>query len=139
MAMEELDEFELLWPDTCHAHAAHELPASPPVSVQVQVQPTESSTPRPKQRGGSARSRPVDVPNPRVAPSHRWNGRDGGDDDEEDGRNDIVPPHLLVSGRRRSEAETAWTLRASGPPCKRARDLRDLRNSVLRMTGFIEG
>ncbi|XP_062231967.1 protein S40-1-like [Phragmites australis] len=138
MAMEELDEFEVLWPDAyahAHAHAAHEPPASS-ASPPVPVHPPESlSMSRPKQRC-SARSRPVDVPS--AARLHRCNWKDD-DDDEKDGVKDIVPPHLLVSGMRRSEVDSAWTLRTSRPPCKRARELRHLRNSVLRMTGFIEG
>jgi len=90
----------------------------------------------------AARSRPVDVPKPKAARARRWDGpRDGDrrDDDGGGGKANIVPPHLLLSGRRRSE--TAWTLRASSglPPCKQTRDLRQLRTSVLRMTGFIEG
>jgi hypothetical protein len=47
----------------------------------------------------------------------------------------MVPPHVLVS-RRRAAGGAAFALR-SGPG--RARELSHLRNSVLRMTGFIEG
>lgn len=60
-----------------------------------------------------------------------------------------MPPHLLLLfGVRRPEEEEEEEM-AAAPctlpsslgtrPCKRARDLRHLRNSVLRMTGFIEG
>ncbi|KAG2626203.1 uncharacterized protein LOC120701279 [Panicum virgatum] len=131
MAMEELDEFEVLWPETC-CHTSEPPPRASPAPVQP-----SSEAP------AAARSRPVDVPNPKAARARRWDGpRDDGDrrdDDRGGGKANIVPPHLLVSGRRRSE--TAWTLRASSgpPPCKQARDLRQLRTSVLRMTGFIEG
>ncbi|KAJ1263773.1 hypothetical protein BS78_09G212400 [Paspalum vaginatum] len=122
--MEELDECEVLWPETWDTHEHKPPPGS---SSPVPVHPSEAPV---------ARSRPVDVPSPKAA--GRWKGtaRDG---DRDGGGNAIVPPHLLLSGRRRSEAETAWTLRASGPPCQRARDLRHLRDAVLRMTGFIEG
>ncbi|WVZ99355.1 hypothetical protein U9M48_044676 [Paspalum notatum var. saurae] len=124
--MEELDECEVLWPETWDRDT-HEPPPSP-----VRVHPSE------------ARSRPVDVPCPKAAAARscRANGptRDGDHGGGGGGSsNAIVPPHLLLSGRRRSEAETAWTLRATGPPCQRARDLRHLRDAVLRMTGFIEG
>ncbi|TVU20484.1 hypothetical protein EJB05_36692, partial [Eragrostis curvula] len=118
LAMEELDEFEVLWPDT--NGGPHEPAAKTP--------PEASGPPRAVHYCGLVRSRPVDVPRP--ARSRRW--RDGGEE-VEDGEA-IVPPHLLLSGRRRSE--TAWTLRT---PCTRARDMRRLRISVLRMTGFIEG
>lgn len=142
MAMEEFDEFEVLWPEpeTCHTHEPPPR-CSSPVPVQA-AQPSDAP---------AARSRPVDVPGPKgAARSWRWNGhrpRDGGDHHDDGGvsgsnSSAIVPPHLLLSaGWRRPEAEpVAWTLRACvGPPCKRARDLRHLRDSVLRMTGFIEG
>lgn len=143
MAMEELDEFEVLWPDTCHTHTDHDPPPVPVITpISSPVQPSESPTPCPKQRC-SARSRPVDVPG--AARLRRWKYGDEEENDGGDGKK-IVPPHLLTSGRRRSEggsatataAAAASTLR-SGRPCKRARDLHHLRNSVLRMTGFIEG
>ncbi|RCV16816.1 hypothetical protein SETIT_3G168400v2 [Setaria italica] len=65
MAMEELDEFEVLWPETsCHSRAHGPPTSSSPVPVQVQ----------PSEAPAAARSRPVDVPNPRVARvSCRWN------------------------------------------------------------------
>ncbi|KAL6851629.1 hypothetical protein ACP4OV_020193 [Aristida adscensionis] len=138
--MEELDEFDVLWPDAAAAHGLPATGASSPVTTSDVVKPSESPTPRSCGFSGSARSRPVDVPRA-AAPArlHRW--KDGDDDD---GAEVIVPPHLLLRGRRRPESAeataTAWTLRASpGPPCKRARELRHLRHSVLRMTGFIEG
>ncbi|GJN02394.1 hypothetical protein PR202_ga19740 [Eleusine coracana subsp. coracana] len=122
---EELDEFEVLWPEACSAHAAHGETAA-----EVQS-PPEASVHR---FGLVVRSRPVDVPRRPVRSRRRID--DGGEDEEEDGGKPIVPPHLLLSGRRRSEA---WTARTPRTPCKRAGDLRQLRDSVLRMTGFIEG
>ncbi|CAN6327507.1 unnamed protein product [Urochloa humidicola] len=103
--MEELDEFEVLWPDTCgHALAPPPPPASPsPVPVHV----LPSSEPPP----AAARSRPVDIPTPKApARARRWNGdHDGGG--AVGNAKDIVPPHLLLSGM---QAASAWTLRPSG-------------------------
>ncbi|KAM3412039.1 hypothetical protein ACQJBY_003601 [Aegilops geniculata] len=139
--MEELDEFEVLWPEyyAGHAHADDEQYKTPTAAASAQG--TATSWQR-----RAARSRPVDVP---PTPSRaavlllRW--KDGTDQDElvekDGGGKLIVPPHLLVSGRRLSdgEAAAAYTLLRAGRQGKRARDLRHLRNSVLRMTGFIEG
>ncbi|XP_066365519.1 protein S40-6-like [Miscanthus floridulus] len=138
MAMEELDEFEVLWPEpeTCHTH---EPPPPPPSLSPLPVQPAQPSD------ASAARSRPVDVPGPKAARSWRCSRpRDDSGDHDDDNGSAIVPPHLLLSAggwRREEEAEAAaWTVRESvGPPCKRARDLRHLRDYVLRMTGFIEG
>ena len=143
--MEELDEFEVLWPEyyVGHAHADDDQYKTPaPASASVQ-------SPATSWQRRAARSRPVDVP---PTPSRaavlllRW--KDGTDRQDDLGEKDgggkiVVPPHLLVSGRRLSdgEAAAAYTLLRSGAARhgKRARDLRHLRNSVLRMTGFIEG
>jgi hypothetical protein len=120
--MEELDEFEVLWPEACG-----ELTATSSSPVQPHA---EASMPC---FDVAVRSRPLDVPRP-PALSRRW--KDDGDEEgdregEVGGGKEIVPPHLLLSGRRQSE--TAWM---PGPPCKRPRDLRHLRTPVLRMTGF---
>uniref|UniRef100_A0A0D9WIY6 Uncharacterized protein n=1 Tax=Leersia perrieri TaxID=77586 RepID=A0A0D9WIY6_9ORYZ len=134
---EELDEFEVLWPDT------DELPprvSSPAATVQL---PSEPAPPPPrvvKQRW----SRPVDVPVIRGS-AGRWKEYDDYGRSVGDRKVVVVPPHLLLllgSMRRPEEEEetAAATLPAFATrPCKRARDLRHLRNSVLRMTGFIEG
>uniref|UniRef100_A0A0E0PQB2 Uncharacterized protein n=1 Tax=Oryza rufipogon TaxID=4529 RepID=A0A0E0PQB2_ORYRU len=143
MVVEELDEFEVLWPDT---DAADDDAPPPAISPAPPVQPYETRAPTPRVK----HSRPVDVPC-RGARLHRWNWRDGGASMEEDGHGSvvgkvvIVPPHLLLLfGVRRPEEEEEEEM-AAAPctlpsslgtrPCKRARDLRHLRNSVLRMTG----
>ncbi|KAL5202148.1 hypothetical protein ABZP36_013100 [Zizania latifolia] len=143
MAMqEELDEFEVLWPDSDADEPSR-------MSSPVPVLPTEPTppTPRLRQRRPTG-SLPVDVPC-KAARFPRW--RDGGQEDDGHGsvglKVAIMPPHLLVIGRQRPDEEettaTALALASMLPlgprPCKRARDLHHLRNSVLRMTGFIEG
>ncbi|KAF6991280.1 hypothetical protein CFC21_008382 [Triticum aestivum] len=137
--MEELDEFEVLWPEYYAGHAHADDDHKPLPSVQ---------SPATSWQRRAAGSRPVDVPPSRAAVLLlRWkDGTDHQDDlMEKDGGGGkiMVPPHLLVSGRRLSdgEAAAAYTLLRSGVARhgKRARDLRHLRNSVLRMTGFIEG
>ncbi|RLN28821.1 hypothetical protein C2845_PM05G31290 [Panicum miliaceum] len=102
--MEELDEFEVLWPETCCVAREPPPPSSPSAPAQL-VRPSEAPA--------AARSRPVDVPNPKAARACRWDGpRDAEHDDGGGGKANIVPPHLLLSGRRWSEA--AWALRPAG-------------------------
>ncbi|OEL28359.1 hypothetical protein BAE44_0010617 [Dichanthelium oligosanthes] len=115
---EELFESEVMWPEAPHDDDA------PPSCSAPSVAPGSRT---PARRGVS---RPVDIP--RTASSARRS------DDDDGGRSGtMVPPHVLVSRRRSSErAAVAFALR-SGPG--RARELSHLRNSVLRMTGFIEG
>ncbi|GAB2299050.1 hypothetical protein Dimus_033124 [Dionaea muscipula] len=66
------------------------------------------------------------------------------DDDDEEGRDnrhdqldaeEMVPPHVIIS--RRSDTKIARSFYDNGMSLK-GRNLRRVRNSVLRMTGFIE-
>jgi hypothetical protein len=131
--MEELDEVEVLWPEhyACHAHAEDDDHKPLPAIVQ------SSGWQR-----RSALSTPVDVPR-RAVLVIRWKDGSTEDDLEVDrgggGSKIVVPPHMLVAAARLSgDQETAAYMLRSGQGRKRARDLRRLRNSVLRMTGFIE-
>ncbi|KAL6845625.1 hypothetical protein ACP4OV_025120 [Aristida adscensionis] len=138
---EELHEAEVLWPEQAPQDDDAAAPGSaPPGCSSSPVFAPRSrapgrrgaavSDPKPRDTG----SRPVDIPRP--ARPARW--RDD-DDDEDDGgrRGTMVPPHVLVSRRRSSEGAVVGLAMRSGPG--RARELSHLRNSVLRMTGFIEG
>jgi hypothetical protein len=85
----------------------------------------------------------VDIPRAARLPRVRADNLVDDDDEEEEAEygcsGAMVPPHLMVSRRRSDgEAAVAFSLR-SGPGRAAHRDLSHLRNSVLRMTGFIEG
>uniref|UniRef100_A0ACD5TER2 Uncharacterized protein n=1 Tax=Avena sativa TaxID=4498 RepID=A0ACD5TER2_AVESA len=134
--MEELDEVEVLWPEyhACHTHADDD--HKPPQPAAPASMPTWLHRQR-----RAALSRPVDVPSRGPVLVIRWKDGSTEDDLEIDrgGKNKmVVPPHLLVSGRESAPVAPYASLR-SGRQRQRARDLRHLRNSVLRMTGFIEG
>lgn len=125
---EELYESDVLWPDHQSPHDV-----VPPTATATATAPT------PARRGqqqitrhcSTASSRPVDIP--RAA--QRWSGGDQGDDC---GGGTMVPPHVMVSRRRSTEeGDQAFSLRTGTGRARR--DLSHLRNSVLRMTGFIEG
>ncbi|XP_044976948.1 uncharacterized protein LOC123444327 [Hordeum vulgare subsp. vulgare] len=120
---EELSECEVLWPET--RHGAPGSPYGPSTAA-----PGGASRDHRRQR-----SAPVDIPRP----AHLPRGRADLDDEEEEEEHDgaMVPPHLMVS-RRWSEGKAAAFSLRSGPG-RAHRDLSHLRNSVLRMTGFIEG
>jgi len=68
---------------------------------------------------------PIAIPGPGVAPGAR--------EEEEDG--EVVPPHVLLARRRAAGASSVCS--GQGRTLK-GRDLRRVRDSVLRMTGFIE-
>ncbi|CAO1945112.1 unnamed protein product [Urochloa humidicola] len=123
---EELCESEVLWPEAPHDDDDDDAPADAPPSCS-----SPAPGPAPPARRGvhhETPSRPVDIPRPVRSAALR-------SDDDDDYGGTMVPPHVLVS-RRQPEGAVAFALR-SGPG--RARELSHLRNSVLRMTGFIEG
>jgi hypothetical protein len=134
--MEELDEVEVLWPEhyARHAHADDDDLKPLPASVQ------SPAISRPGWQRRAALSRPVDVPRRAVLVILRASSEDDLEVDRGGGGSKIVvPPHMLVAAARLSgDQETAAYMLRSGQGRKRARDLRRLRNSVLRMTGFIE-
>ena len=137
---EELCESEVLWPEAAaHDDDGDALETAPPgcsssspaLAPRSRTAPARRGVPDPEapRRAGS---RPVDIPRPAARSAALWS-----DDDDDVGRSGtMVPPHVLVSRRRPEGAAAAFALR-SGPG--RARELSHLRNSVLRMTGFIEG
>ncbi|KAM5587794.1 hypothetical protein ABKV19_006306 [Rosa sericea] len=80
-------------------------------------------------------------------PNHVFDFRGGGggggvlndvDDDERyyKDEGEIVPPHLIV--RRRVEGKMAFSVCTGNGRTLKGRDLSQVRNSILRMTGFLE-
>ncbi|CAN6327506.1 unnamed protein product [Urochloa humidicola] len=151
--MEEFQEAEILWPGSNDHHdnndsvvektgsaivpsARSKPPASPPeMSVPVEI---------------SRRKRRC---RPWAAPEHAtFDQETGGSDGEEEdyctddaklqrsvkGGLTIVPPHVLLARRRLGRRTAAYSMCAGKGRTLKGRDLRDVRNFVLKMTGFIE-
>lgn len=102
---------------------------------QQQHAKKSSSALRKKKKMGN--SGPVRIPN------HMFDFRGGGggapDDDDEryyKDEGEIVPPHLIV--RRRVEGKMAFSVCTGNGRTLKGRDLSQVRNSILRMTGFLE-
>ncbi|CAL4974266.1 unnamed protein product [Urochloa decumbens] len=133
IAEEELCESEVLWPEAPHDDGDGDAPEAAPPSCSSPAPAPPRRAWSPARRGfhPETPSRPVDIPRPARSAALR-------SDDNYGGRSSgtMVPPHVLISRRRPEGAAAAFALR-SGPG--RARELSHLRNSVLRMTGFIEG
>uniref|UniRef100_A0ACD5T877 Uncharacterized protein n=1 Tax=Avena sativa TaxID=4498 RepID=A0ACD5T877_AVESA len=93
-------------------------------------------------------SAPVGVPG-RKRRSRSWSPSDGSSGGDDDGDGDVgcandakraVPPHVLAERRRRlaGRSTAAYSMCAGKGRTLKGRDLRNVRNLVLRMTGFIE-
>ncbi|KAL7089235.1 hypothetical protein ACP275_13G176700 [Erythranthe tilingii] len=57
--------------------------------------------------------------------------------DDDDGGGEMVPPHIIV-GRRVAGKMMAFSVCTGNGRTLKGRDLSRVRNSVLRMTGFLE-
>ncbi|CAL9116244.1 DUF584 domain containing protein [Musa troglodytarum] len=118
--MEELYESEVVWPD-----GREERPSD------------AGSRPCISSRGGRTwtASAPMDVPRTRRVPATgEASSCDYGDEERE---TEMVPPHVLAS-RGRMVGKAAFSVCTGQGRTLKGRDLRLVRNSVLRMTGFLE-
>ncbi|KAL6851630.1 hypothetical protein ACP4OV_020194 [Aristida adscensionis] len=155
--MEELQEADILWPasdDSRSRISTHdvvvvtggETAASTTVPPSVEsIRPSRTSPVEISRR--KRRCRPWPASEHHATFDQETEGRD----EEEDGCTDddakmntggrrIVPPHVLaarrtISGRSRT---AAYSMCAGKGRTLKGRDLRDVRNIVLEMTGFIE-
>ena len=76
-------------------------------------------------------SAPVRVP---VWPRRAEGGRKGADESDEEEGEEMVPPHVVAARRH---ARSSSVLEGAGRTLK-GRDLRRVRNAVLRQTGFLD-
>ena len=117
--MEELYEFDVMWPEYQNLSSAT---GSGNFSDMCQsFKPPNSSS----------ASAPVSIPAAR-RPCR------GERIDDEAADEELVPPHVLVSRSRSVEKVASSVCSGQGRTLK-GRDLKHVRDSVLRMTGFLEG
>uniref|UniRef100_A0ACD5U0J7 Uncharacterized protein n=1 Tax=Avena sativa TaxID=4498 RepID=A0ACD5U0J7_AVESA len=135
---QELQEAEVLWPSYYPDHLLHNSVDESSVDDFM----TKVSSP--------GLSSPVAVPG-RKRRSRSWTASDqpsadgsSGDDGDfgcttSDAKR-AVPPHVLAERRRRlaGRSTAAYSMCAGKGRTLKGRDLRNVRNLVLRMTGFIE-
>ncbi|KAI3466782.1 hypothetical protein Pfo_023445 [Paulownia fortunei] len=88
---------------------------------------------RRKLKANKKNSVPVNIPE--NVPRNTWfrylDSDFGGDDGE------LVPPHVII-GRRVAGKMMAFSLCSGNGRTLKGRDLSEFRNSILRMTGFLE-
>ncbi|XP_013681394.1 uncharacterized protein LOC106386046 [Brassica napus] len=95
-----------------------------------------------RMRNTSRLSKTTPLPSPAVFSSSlpvNIPGRRYSEDEEysEDGGRRMVPPHLIV-GRRIESGQMAFSVCTGQGRTLKGRDLSRVRNSVLRLTGFLE-
>ncbi|XP_010925173.1 protein S40-2-like [Elaeis guineensis] len=133
--MEEFQETDILWPDGEHDD-----------DTVSEKQPSTREQHRRKQ------SAPVVIPMAGVGASRSWaprcnyrdsyhNSEDVDDDDDDDfgsgSGGERTPPHIIVA-RRTSTEKMAFSVCVGKGRTLKGRDLYQVRNAILRMTGFLE-
>ncbi|KAL7243357.1 hypothetical protein ACSBR1_015700 [Camellia fascicularis] len=93
---------------------------------------------KPKQRKKKNNSVPVNIP--QKVSGNSWFQHvesDFFDDDDDDDGGEFAPPHVIL-GRRIYEGKMAFSVCSGNGRTLKGRDLSQVRNSILRMTGFLE-
>ncbi|EOA28557.1 hypothetical protein CARUB_v10024774mg [Capsella rubella] len=65
------------------------------------------------------------------------NGKEEEEEEHSDGGGEMVPPHIMV-GRSYQGGQMAFSVCSGSGRTLKGRDLSRVRNSVLRLTGFLE-
>ncbi|XP_039116290.1 uncharacterized protein LOC120251720 [Dioscorea cayenensis subsp. rotundata] len=86
----------------------------------------------------TSKSTAVSVPKTRHRRQFNCNLTDEDEGINDDGKTEMIPPHVLVS-RRGKTGNMAFSLCSGHGRTLKGRDLRHVRDSVLRMTGYLEG
>lgn len=120
--MEEFQEAEVMWSDSSRDDLCR------PISS---FWPTYS----PHQKNPRKESDPVRIPQSQRS-CNTFREADGHSTREEE-EGEMVPPHLVVA--RRLAGQMAFSVCTGNGRTLKGRDLSQVRNSVLRLTGFLEG
>ncbi|KAJ3695118.1 hypothetical protein LUZ60_000495 [Juncus effusus] len=119
--MEEFHESEILWPDQQNHNSNSNSKSKSSHSNHMHFNSQNSSS-------------PISIPMSSSFDSSRHNNEWCNEEDNPD----KVPPHVVVS-RRNNVGKMAFSLCSGQGRTLKGRDLSHVRNSVLRMTGFLEG
>uniref|UniRef100_A0A1J3JCD0 Senescence regulator S40 n=1 Tax=Noccaea caerulescens TaxID=107243 RepID=A0A1J3JCD0_NOCCA len=88
------------------------------------------TTPLPSPAAAFSTSLPVNIPGNRMRSYSE-------DEYSDDGGRKMIPPHLII-GRRMEGGQMAFSVCTGNGRTLKGRDLSRVRNSVLRLTGFLE-
>ncbi|ERN20471.1 uncharacterized protein LOC18448887 [Amborella trichopoda] len=103
--------------------------------------PEKTWLPVKKTMGCSQRKMSLPVSIPVKITGSQWKGGfHYGDEEEVEGEGEMVPPHILVERRMAGSCrKTAFSVFDGNGRTLKGRDLRRVRNAVLKQTGFLEG
>uniref|UniRef100_A0A5B7B696 Senescence regulator n=1 Tax=Davidia involucrata TaxID=16924 RepID=A0A5B7B696_DAVIN len=124
---EEFQESEVIFPEST---ATNDYDYSFPAHSNSRV---ERITNKPK-RKKKKNSIPVDIP--QNVQGNSWFQCVESDFFKDDSDGELVPPHVIVG--RRIAGKVAFSVCTGNGRTLKGRDLSEVRNSILRMTGFLE-
>ncbi|KAJ1689530.1 hypothetical protein LUZ63_013685 [Rhynchospora breviuscula] len=127
--MEELLESEVLWPENMYADSRESDTNSDNMYHSTRVSYRQGN-------GSSVPSSPIAIQSSPSSSSNYLSGENKGWHNEE--YSELVPPHVLMD-RRRNTGRMALSLCSGQGRTLKGRDLRQLRNTVWKLTGFIDG
>lgn len=134
---EEFQESEVIFTDTSdNCFNFHDMIVSPAPATATHMK----SKKRNKKKKKMGNSLPVKIPDHMAAIFGRFRDKEDDhqfvEDDDDDDDGELVPPHVIV--RRRIAGEMAFSVCTGNGRTLKGRDLSQVRNSILRMTGFLE-
>ncbi|KAJ4982209.1 hypothetical protein NE237_033046 [Protea cynaroides] len=139
---DEFQESDVFWPEQSHGREGRlyssvfqDENVDPVQNLQMgaaQQNSRQLTRKKKSKQKNSSHSLPVSIPC--MNQLHSSDSNDGDDDLEEDP--EMVPPHLIVAGRLKRQM--AFSVQTGNGRTLKGRDLRRVRNSILRMTGFLE-
>ncbi|KAJ4982344.1 hypothetical protein NE237_033181 [Protea cynaroides] len=138
---EEFQESDIFWPEQSHRREGRlyssvfqDENVDPVQNLQMIAAQQNSRQLRKKKSKQSNSSHSLPVSIPCVKQLHSSDSNDSDDDLEDDP--EMVPPHLIVAGRL--TRQMAFSVQTGNGRTLKGRDLTRFRNSILRMTGFLE-
>ncbi|WOK95712.1 hypothetical protein Cni_G04419 [Canna indica] len=133
--MMELYEANLLWPESCTEHRSTRAATITACSGDGDGEEVVESG---RSTWTMAMTAAVDVPKTRGGAANYAAARKH-DSKEEEEEEEMVPPHVVVSSRSRAMGgEAAFSVFVGHGRTLKGRDLCHFRDTVLRLTGFLE-
>ncbi|XP_042483863.1 uncharacterized protein LOC122064202 [Macadamia integrifolia] len=144
---EEFQESDVFWPEKSRRredrlyHSVFQDENINPTDMDINNNNYAAAQQKTKKKNSKQRntshSLPVTIPcNLNNSSLHYSESNESDDDELEEA--EMVPPHLMVAGRCTGQGQMAYSVCTGNGRTLKGRDLSRVRNSILRMTGFIE-
>ncbi|KAK6268559.1 hypothetical protein QUC31_012719 [Theobroma cacao] len=142
MAEEEFQESEVIFSDNSNHYSTHDEDDDGCLDYRgfskndrVPARNSNNKSKRNTKKKKIASSLPVNIPRHRHGTVFHCGEADDFEEEQDD-EGEIVPPHVILG--RRIAGKMAFSVCTGNGRTLKGRDLSQVRNSILRMTGFLE-